>query len=900
MSMDALRAALADRYRLERELGAGGMATVYLAHDLKHDRQVAIKVLRPELAAVIGAERFLSEIKTTANLQHPHILPLFDSGAVRLSHPERSDPQDREVEGSPAFLYYVMPFIEGESLRDRLDREKQLPIADAVRLATEVASALDYAHRRGIIHRDIKPENILLHDGQALVADFGIALAASSAGSRMTETGMSLGTPHYMSPEQAMGERELDARSDVYALGAMTYEMLIGDPPFTGSTAQAIVAKVMTEKPVPPSRARDTIPEAVEDAVLTALQKLPADRFASAAEFSAALKGGDTTTGRRTIAHRSAAPAGPTRFVWPAVAAIAAVVGAWGWLRTSPTSASAPVIRYRVALDSIATNRDAMGQLAISPDGATLAYAYGPNDRLMLRTRDAESFQSVPGTEDSRSPFFSPDGLSLGLIIGDAVVVTPVSGGPRVTFTDSLAGAQSPSWGDDGYIYGIHREHRGGLMRMRASPGAPLEQFTTVDTAENEVFHLFPDPMPDGRGVLFTVQDARRGYLIAIAGPDGTHRTLFEGTRARYAPGDQLLFTTADGSLWSVGLDTKALTVQGDPVLVASNLLPSLLGPSDFDISTTGTLAYTSANPGAQRELVWVDRRGRAESVDTTWRGDFSGPAFSPVGNRIAVAQRADGASDIWVKSSGEPPTRLTYGNRFNGNAAWHPSGRTVTYLSGEARVRDVWTRPMDGTAAPAQLVAIDRPISEITWTPSGTTLLVRTTTSTAGAGDILAFVPGDSGVSPVMDGPQEEYTPTFSPDGKWLAYISPESGRFEVYVVPYPATDGGRWQVSTDGGMMPRWSRGGGEIFYLDRNSRLVATAIATDGGVRVGRTTDLFNALPYSVDVVSRRNYDVDATDQRFLMVRAVGGQANGYLVVTENWKATGPAAVALPPRP
>src|SRR5690348_16582166 len=267
-----LSTALADRYRIERELGQGGMATVYLAEDLKHDRRVAIKVLRPELAAVIGAERFLREIKTIATLQHPHILGLIDSG---------------QVNGT---AYYVMPFVEGESLRDRLTRERQLPIADAVRLSGEIAAALDYAHRHGVIHRDIKPENILLHDGSALVADFGIALAVSSAGgSRMTETGMSLGTPHYMSPEQAMGEREITARSDIYALGCVTYEMLIGDPPFTGSTAQAVVARVLTEAPRPILPQRHTIPAQVEVAVLTALEKLPADRFATPAEFAAAL-----------------------------------------------------------------------------------------------------------------------------------------------------------------------------------------------------------------------------------------------------------------------------------------------------------------------------------------------------------------------------------------------------------------------------------------------------------------------------------------------------------------------------------------------------------------------------------------------------------------------------------
>src|SRR5512141_1822695 len=281
-----LGTALADRYRIERELGAGGMATVYLAEDLRHERQVAIKVLRPELAAVIGAERFVREIKTIAALQHPHILGLIDSG---------------EVNGT---AYYVMPYVEGESLRDRLTREQQLPVADAVRLATEVADALDYAHRHGVIHRDIKPENILLHDGHALVADFGIALAVSSAGvsSRMTETGMSLGTPTYMSPEQAMGEREITARSDIYALGCVAYEMLTGEPPFTGGTAQAIVAKVMTEKPAPPSRSRDTIPESVDDAVLTALAKLPADRWPTAAAFIAALEG--SAKGRTVVTRR--------------------------------------------------------------------------------------------------------------------------------------------------------------------------------------------------------------------------------------------------------------------------------------------------------------------------------------------------------------------------------------------------------------------------------------------------------------------------------------------------------------------------------------------------------------------------------------------------------------------
>src|SRR5215211_4853794 len=268
-----LSTALADRYRVEREIGRGGMAAVFLAHDVRHDRDVAIKVLHPDLAAALGADRFLAEIKTTARLQHPHVLPLLDSG---------------EANG---VLFYVMPFVAGETLRARLDREHLLPIEDAMRIAREVGDALEYAHRMGVIHRDIKPENILLQDGHALVADFGIALAVQQAGgARMTQTGLSLGTPHYMSPEQAMGERTIDARSDQYALAAVVYEMLVGEAPFTGPTVQAILAKLMTERPSRIVTQRDRVPVHIETAVLRALEKIPADRWASVREFMDALR----------------------------------------------------------------------------------------------------------------------------------------------------------------------------------------------------------------------------------------------------------------------------------------------------------------------------------------------------------------------------------------------------------------------------------------------------------------------------------------------------------------------------------------------------------------------------------------------------------------------------------
>lgn len=267
-----LRTALADRYEVERQIGVGGMAIVFLARDLRHGRPVALKLLRPELAAVLGVERFLSEIRVTANLQHPHLLPLFDSG---------------EVDG---LLYYVMPYVEGESLRQRLDREKQLPVDEAIRLAVTVAGALDYAHRHQVVHRDLKPENILLHDGQPVVSDFGIALAVTNAGgTRVTQTGLSLGTPQYMSPEQATGDRVIDVRSDIYSL-AVLYEMLTGEPPHTGATVQAIIARVVTERPRSVRALRETVPEHVDTALQRALAKLPADRFATAQRFAEALQ----------------------------------------------------------------------------------------------------------------------------------------------------------------------------------------------------------------------------------------------------------------------------------------------------------------------------------------------------------------------------------------------------------------------------------------------------------------------------------------------------------------------------------------------------------------------------------------------------------------------------------
>ncbi|MDP3775517.1 MAG: protein kinase, partial [Gemmatimonadales bacterium] len=504
-----LGATLEGRYAIERELGAGGMATVYLAHDVRHNRKVALKVLRPELAAILGGERFLKEIQTTANLQHPHILPLHDSG---------------EAEG---IVYYVMPYVEGESLRDRLIKEKQLPVDDAVRIAAEVASALDYAHRHGVVHRDIKPENILLHDGSALVADFGIALAVSSAGggTRMTETGMSLGTPHYMAPEQAMGEREITPKADVYALGCVLYEMLTGEPPFTGPTAQAIIARVMTEEPRSLTLQRHTIPPHVEATVLRALEKLPADRFGSAAQFAEALAKPELTlpAGASVVRTAAAAPAAaapaPRRAALRHAMAAAPwvlLLGALGLLAREllrPSAAPPPIGRFAVKLAPEVTTGLTAQVLALSPDGSWIVFVGNPGsgDQLFSRSMDRVEPVPIPGTTGGTNPFFSPDGRWVGFNSGSRLLKVALAGGPALPICDTDGSFWGASWGDGDTI--VFADGRG-LMRVPAAGGLPVP-VAAPDSASRESYR-WPEFLPGGKAVLFAITTGSTDRLAAV------------------------------------------------------------------------------------------------------------------------------------------------------------------------------------------------------------------------------------------------------------------------------------------------------------------------------------------------------------------------------------------------
>jgi serine/threonine-protein kinase len=876
-----LSAALADRYRLERELGAGGMATVYLGYDLRHDRRVAIKVLRPELAAVIGAERFLSEIKTTANLQHPHILPLFDSGAA------------------DSFLYYVMPYVEGESLRDRLTREHQLPVADAVRLATEIATALDYAHRRGVIHRDIKPENVMLHDGQALVADFGIALAmANTAGTRMTETGMSLGTPHYMSPEQAMGQREITGRSDVYALGAITYEMLVGEPPFTGPTAQAIIARVMTEEPRGLTGQRKSIPPGVEAAVFTALEKLPADRFATAAEFAAALANPASTATDTTAAVRGARnppsrrPAGVTWLPW-ALAAAAAALAAWLALRPHPEP---PVTRQRVVLWqhtmenflSPGIERHAT-QATIAPDGSSIVFSDSIDGAIRLLRKSRDQGEAVPlgGTERGVSPFFSPDGAWIGYVTTDGKLrKVPAAGGGSVTIAEDADRVYTGvAWLDDGTI--VYVDQNSALRRIPSDGGASTILLSDSSNQRRTIPLLAP--LPGSRGVLVTTCPGNCSIAATVSvldfATDSLRELVTDAAGAWYSPTGHLLYTARNGGLYAAEFDLGRLEITRGAVPVIEDV-----APASFALSASGSILY-SLGGGAETAstLVWVSRDGRSEPLDAAWRGGFEYPAVSPDGRSVAVSLR-DGSMQLWIWRSDGTRQKLTQEGTVNWRPSWTPDGRSVAFASnrrggGSQDDFDLYLAPVDGSA-PAQLLQRHGfGLWEVELSRDGEWLVLRADEHEGDANIRARRLRGDTTLVPLVVDPHTTTQAALSPDGRWLAHVSNATGQREVYVTPFPGGGSPRL-VSRDGGTEPRWAHSGRELFYKSGNY-LMVVPVTPGPALATGVPRPLFPVTGYHA-ARNRQEYDVAPDDQRFLMIRLGGAGERAEAIHVENWFA------------
>ena len=882
-----LNAALEGRYAIERELGEGGMATVYLADDLRHERKVALKVLKPELAAVVGAERFLAEIKVTANLQHPHILPLFDSGEA------------------DSFLFYVMPYVEGETLRDRIDREKQLPVDEAVALASKVAGALQHAHEHSVIHRDIKPGNILLQGGEPVVADFGIALAISAAGGgeRLTETGLSLGTPYYMSPEQATGDQHVGPPSDTYALAAVLYEMLTGDPPYIGSTAQAVLGKIIQGAPVSATEIRKAVPANVDAAMRKALEKLPADRFTGAQEFAGALADPGFRHGEAAGAE-VAAGVGPWQRMSIGLGAttlVLAVALAWTILRAPAPN---PVERFTMPYDVGVSPPD------LSPDGSAMvlrATNESGQSQLWVRRLADLTLSPISGTEGRAnvplsSAAFSPDGEEVAFVVDQQLRVSSLEGGGVRTVADSVFCC--PRWESDGFLYfsGAGRN----IDRVPATGGS-VQPVTQLDSNDNP--HSDFNLLPGGEVAVFSVWGGAP-RIEAIHLRTGERSEVTPGMRPYVTPMGHLVFASLAGQILAAPFDPETMELTDAPVTLVEGVTVNAAPYPIYSVSASGTLVYRPGEGSTVSQLVWMTRSGDASPVDPAWKADFGplanfGWRLSPDNTRLAIGLRTDGNRDIWIKVLPNGPlSRLTFDRATDFLPRWKPDAETVTFTStragdaepgGGRRVsdNDLWSKRADGVGQPELLVDLESGVTLGVWSADEEWLVLRVAGRAGflGARGILAMRPGvDTVPLSLVASEYAEQGPALSPNGQWLAYSSNETGRHEVFVRPFPDVGGGKWQVSTEGGIRPLWAHSGGELFFVNPQTReLVVAEIETASGFQ-WETKTLFT-IPLGYRVAPNADfYDIDSDDQRFLMARPYRddeeGSRSAELILVQNW--------------
>jgi serine/threonine-protein kinase len=800
-----LNATLKDRYLLEEEIGRGGMANVYRAQDLRHDRKVAFKVLKPALGAVLGAERFLVEIRMTATLQHPNILPLFDSGSVG------------------EFLFYVMPYVEGETLRARMTREGQLPLADAIQIARGAASALGYAHRQGVIHRDIKPENILLLDGQALVADFGIALAVrNAAGSRITQSGISLGTPQYMSPEQAAAERQIDGRSDQYSLASVLFEMLVGEPPFTGPSAPAVIARLMSEPAPRVEKRRPSVPKPIADAIDRALQRVPGDRFPTVAAFADALV--ETSGVPGTVATDTRVRGDWSRLVTRVglpVAAGIAVVAVLAWMRDRPAGSNAHPARLSIALpDSLpmefigpATFGAGQPALTLSPDGSSLVYVArrGASTQLALRRLDDYNVQLLSGTENAFDPVFSPTGDHVAFIADGELRLYDMRRG----LTRSLAKVFDPlgiAWDNDDAVL-VAQD--GGHDLARVSIQAPKLD-GLLHNARTGL--KLPELLPGGAhglatfAAFLTTFDLKAGTVRALSptgpiplDPAASSRAIL-GASARYSSG-MLIYGAPDGSLMAAPFDPGTLRMSGPSrILVPAVRVEALNDAAQFAVSPKGQLAFV---PGANVNVGPLARIGRDGRIDTLPFGRARVNTFpvSPNGKRIVVVRVVPGRPrELWIYDLERGAAQqVPLSEPVGSNAEW-VSDSTVAVLLAARKLAVI--SPDNGVT----LRTVDAPLVSMSGVSVDGATVVGSADSAAGAHAIGVSLSTGTvfrlGVSSAR-----EAVATLSPDGKWTAYSALETGQQEIYVEPVPRT-GARFHISVGGGNEPLWLRSG-ELLY-------------------------------------------------------------------------------------
>jgi len=840
------------------------MAVVFAGTDLKHDRQVAIKVLRPELSVMVGAERFLQEIHVTAQLQHPHILPLYDSGAVE------------------ELLYYVMPLVQGESLRDRLHREQLLPVDDAVSLVRTIAGALDYAHRKGVLHRDIKPENILLHDRQPLLADFGIALAISAAsGDRLTHTGLSIGTPSYMSPEQVAGERTLDARSDIYSLACVAYETLAGEPPYVGPTFQAIVAAVMTSDPKPLVERRRTVPDSIAAAIHRGLERLPADRFSTAAEFAAAL-----TTETPAPLHQRQRPAlGRLAGVALGVAA-GAVAGVLAGRATAPATQQESR-RWNIVLPegspvALAGPGPAAGwqpAIALSPNGDRLAYvaSRGSGTKLVMRQLDSDSVVTLAGTDGAYHPFFSPDGNWIGFFSGNLLRKVAVSGGDPVTLVE-VDRATGASWATPERI--LVMENEGFDLHWISSSGVQADSIVHLATQFGAA-----DQLPGGG---WAVGQLSSGQLALLSLTDGTELAITRrgvlpldsvrqadilfGTSPRWVRPGYLVYGAGDGVLTAMPFDAADRKVLGEPVpLINGVRMEAGFGYTEFAISQNGTLVYLPGRNQLYVNIAFVSPKGTIDTLPFP-RGAYTQPRLSPDGKQLAaqVKNSVGGWDVVLMNLVTGVRQRLEIGGNYRPfPASWLPSGRElmlglwdpVKYINYGARIRSLET----GQSTDIHLNGA----SYMTVAPDGQSFVF----SDWRTGDL--YIRGLGTDTTRTRIPARGFAASFSPDGHWVAWGGVNGA---VSVSPVPPT-GAIYQVA-ERGQQPLWTPKGDALIYRD-GSRYYRAPVTTIGGFHAGRPQLLVEGPFLSTFAW---NHDIAHDGRLLVLLRSPEREAKVLGVVTD----------------
>ncbi|MGQ0642088.1 MAG: protein kinase domain-containing protein [Gemmatimonadaceae bacterium] len=823
----ALDAGLAGRYRLERNVGAGGMATVYLAQDLRHNRKVAIKVLRPDLAALLGADRFLKEIEVTASLQHPHILGLIESGAI------------------DGHLFYVMPFIDGESLRARIKREHQLSVDETLQIIGKVASALDYAHRHGVIHRDIKPENILINDGQPIVVDFGIARAVTRAGGdRLTETGMSLGTPTYMSPEQASGESSLDARSDIFSLGCVAYELLAGAPPFTGATAQSILGAIITTDPQVLTSKRHSVPDHIAAAIHTAIEKIPADRFATAGEFAEALQHPTHRTTRRLQALRAGRRKSRLPLAVGASAALALLVGllAGRFLWNRSTVTTLPTRYWNLVLPNQAqlalTGPGPLGvwqsALALSPSGEILAYITprGGTTALVVRPLDRDSAVVLPGTDGAYHPFFSQDGRWIGFFSRNELRKVPTAGGSAVTLAtvDRPAGAAWPS--PDRIL--LFQQDGFQLTWVSASGGIDSTvllgtQFGTPEVLPGNRYAI--GQLSSGQLALLSLADAKLSAILrrGVVPLDSVQvAELLFGASPKYSPSGHLIFGSGDGVLMALPFDLGSRTVTGEPVPVVSGVrIEEGFGFAEFALAPDGTLVFVPGVSQLYGHIAHVNKDGGFDTLPFP-RAQYTQTRMSPDGKILAAQLRKDfGGWDVLLMDleTGVRQRINVEGNFRSFPGAWAPDSKNL--------LLGLWD-PVQFLTISARLYSL----TERTWqdlppfrgsylsiAPNGKDFVFSDWRTGA------LFVRKMLGDTTRMPIPARGFAASFSPNGKWLSFGSVDGS---VAVSPVPPT-GAIFPV-TERGQQPLWAPDGKRLIYRD-GRRFYELAVQTEGAFRAGR---------------------------------------------------------------